>query len=94
MLLGEFDFDQEGETADQQKFTIANIKVHEKYNNVTYENDIAIITINGVATRCTALHSTALHTSLRHFGMSNRKCISPGWIIDLLPKPFSKLFLF
>ena len=41
---------QEGETKDQT-FTLASMKIHERYDDVTFENDIAILKLNGVATR-------------------------------------------
>ena len=41
---------QEGETADQT-FTLASMKIHENYDDVTFENDIALLKLNGVATR-------------------------------------------
>ena len=43
-------FVQEGETKDQT-FTLASMKIHERYDDVTFENDIAILKLNGVATR-------------------------------------------
>ena len=43
-------FVQEGETKDQT-FTLASMKIHERYDGVTFENDIAILKLNGVATR-------------------------------------------
>ena len=41
---------QEGETKDQT-FTVASMKIHERYDDVSFENDIAILKLNGVATR-------------------------------------------
>ena len=41
---------QEGETKDQT-FTLASMKIHERYDDATFENDIAILKLNGVATR-------------------------------------------
>ena len=41
---------KEGETKDQT-FTLASMKIHERYDDVTFENDIAILKLNGVATR-------------------------------------------
>merc|ERR1739838_584032 len=43
--LGEYDFEKEGETQDQT-FTVQSMKNHENYNDVTYENDIAIIKLD------------------------------------------------
>ena len=47
--LGEYDFSQTGETGDET-FTVARMKLHEGYNEVTYENDIAIIRLDRPAT--------------------------------------------
>ena len=47
--LGEYDFNQNGETGDET-FSVAAMKLHENYNDVTYENDIAIMRLNRPAT--------------------------------------------
>ena len=47
--LGEYDFEQSGETGDAT-FHVANMKMHENYNDVTYDNDIAIIKLDRPAT--------------------------------------------
>ena len=49
MKLGEYDFSQTGETGDET-FSVTAMKLHENYNSVTYENDIAIIRLNRPAT--------------------------------------------
>ena len=43
--LGEYDLEKEGETQDQM-FTVQSMTNHENYNDVTYENDIAIIKLD------------------------------------------------
>ncbi|MPC46327.1 Proclotting enzyme [Portunus trituberculatus] len=42
--LGEYTFDTNNETLHSD-FTVASAKVHEEYDDVTYHNDIAIITL-------------------------------------------------
>ena len=41
---------QEGET-DDQTFALASMKIHERYDDNTYENDIAILKLSGAAKR-------------------------------------------
>ena len=43
VTLGEYSFDQEGETSVQKKIGIRSWKNHERYNDKTFENDIALI---------------------------------------------------
>jgi len=43
--LGEYDFNQDGETGDAT-FSVASMKMHENYNDVTYDHDIAIIKLD------------------------------------------------
>ena len=40
--LGEYSFDQQGETAHKD-FKVVRIKMHEQYDTSTYVNDIAIL---------------------------------------------------
>ena len=41
--MGEYSFDQEGETAVQKKIGVKNMKTHAGYDSKTFENDIALI---------------------------------------------------
>lgn len=47
MRLGEHEIDNDSDGANPEEFTIERIKIHEDYNSRTYDNDIAIITLNG-----------------------------------------------
>ena len=51
---------QEGET-DDQTFALASMKIHERYNDNTYENDIAILKLSGAAKRFFC-HSSCVFT--------------------------------
>ena len=42
--LGEYTFDSNNETKHSD-FAVASAKIHEEYDDVTYHNDIAIITL-------------------------------------------------
>jgi secreted trypsin-like serine protease len=74
--LGEYDFDQEGETADQT-FTLSSMKIHEAYNDVTFENDIAILKLSGVATRSASVWPICLPPASEKF--TNRRAFVIGW---------------
>ena len=50
---------QEGETEDQT-FALASMKIHERYKDNTYENDIAILKLRGAA-KWFNCHSSYLH---------------------------------
>ena len=43
VTLGEYSFDQTGETSVQEKIGVKSMKNHAGYNSKTYENDIALI---------------------------------------------------
>jgi len=73
--LGEYDFDQEGETKDQT-FTLASMKIHERYDDVTFENDIAILKLNGVATRSESVWPICLPPPNEQF--TNRRAFVIG----------------
>lgn len=74
--LGEYDFDKEGETADQT-FTLASMKIHENYDDVSFENDIAILKLNGVATRSNSVWPICLPPASEAF--TNRRAFVIGW---------------
>lgn len=74
--LGEYDFDQEGETKDQT-FTLASMKIHERYDDATFENDIAILKLNGVATRSESVWPICLPPASEQF--TNRRAFVIGW---------------
>lgn len=74
--LGEYDFEQEGETKDQT-FTLASMKIHENYDDVSFENDIAILKLNGVATKSESVWPICLPPPTEKF--TNRRAFVIGW---------------
>jgi len=46
VTLGEYSFDQEGETSVQEKIGVRNLKMHENYDDKSFENDIALIRLD------------------------------------------------
>jgi len=74
--LGEYDFNQAGETEDQT-FNVAQMKMHENYNDVTYENDIAIIKLDRPATRSKSVWPTCLPPRAERY--TNRRAFVIGW---------------
>ena len=46
VTLGEYSFDQEGETSVQKKIGVRNLKMHENYDDKSFENDIALIRLD------------------------------------------------
>jgi len=74
--LGEYDFEKEGETADQT-FTVASMKNHENYNDVTYEHDIAIIKLDRPATLSNSVWPICLPPAAERF--TNRRAFVIGW---------------
>ena len=87
--LGEYDFETEGETGDQT-FTVLSMKNHENYNDVTFENDIAIIKLDRPAILSNSVWPICLppaserFTNRRAFVIGNLESIvSP--ITSLLP---------
>lgn len=46
MRLGEYTFDQQGESPHVD-FKVQSMKAHESYDTNTYVNDIAIVTLDG-----------------------------------------------
>ena len=75
MKLGEYDFEQEGETKDQT-FTLASMKIHENYDDVSFENDIAILKLNGVATKSESVWPICLPPPTEKF--TNRRAFVIG----------------
>ena len=46
VTLGEYSFDQEGETQALKKIGVRGMKMHEKYDSKSFENDIALIKLD------------------------------------------------
>ena len=46
VTLGEYSFDQEGETSVQKKIGVRDLKMHENYDDKSFENDIALIRLD------------------------------------------------
>jgi len=74
--LGEYDFDKEGETGDQT-FSVQSMKNHENYNDVSYENDIAIIKLDRPATLSKSVWPICLPPASERF--TNRRAFVIGW---------------
>jgi len=74
--LGEYDFEQEGETGDQT-FTVLSMKNHENYNDVTYEHDIAIMKLDRPATLSKSVWPICLPPPTEQF--TNRRAFVIGW---------------
>ena len=64
--LGEYDFNEAGETGDAT-FSVAAMKLHENYNEVTYENDIAIMRLDRPATFSNSIWPICLPDNSRDF---------------------------
>jgi len=74
--LGEYDFETEGETGDQT-FTVQSMKNHEDYNDVTFENDIAIIKLDRPAILSNSVWPICLPPASERF--TNRRAFVIGW---------------
>jgi len=74
--LGEYDFETEGETGDQT-FTVQSMKNHENYNDVTFENDIAIIKLDRPAILSNSVWPICLPPASERF--TNRRAFVIGW---------------
>ena len=64
--LGEYDFNEDGETGDET-FSVAAMKLHENYNEQTYENDIAIMRLDRPATFSKSIWPICLPDNSRDF---------------------------
>lgn len=74
--LGEYDFDETGETGDQT-FSVAAMKMHENYNEATYENDIAMIRLDRPAVKSNSIWPICLPPRSEQF--TNRRAFVIGW---------------
>ena len=74
--LGEYDFKKKGETKDKI-FHIKSIKIHENWNDETYENDIAIIKLSKRATLNKSIWPIALPQSSSEY--TNTRAFVLGW---------------
>ena len=74
---------QEGETKDQT-FTLASMKIHERYDDVTFENDIAILKLAKPVTftrniRPICLPKEALSREEFNAKFAGKKATAMGW---------------
>ena len=76
MKLGEYDFDQAGETGDQT-FRVANMRLHRQYDTTTYENDIAVIKLDRAATLTNSVWPICMPPRRETF--TNRRAFVIGW---------------
>jgi len=74
--LGEYNFNLVGETEDQI-FSLDDVRMHEKYNNVTYENDIAVLKLSSSVKRTRSINAICLPDESRDFTGSRGFVI--GW---------------
>ena len=85
--LGEYDFETEGETGDQT-FTVLSMKNHENYNDVTFENDIAIIKLDRPAILSNSVWPICLPPASERF--TNRRAFVIG-NLDSIISPITSL---
>ena len=78
MKLGEYDFNQAGETGDET-FGVAEMRLHAGYNDQTYENDIAIIRLDRPATFSDSIWPICLPDGSRDFTNSRAFVIGEWW---------------
>jgi len=57
--LGEYDFSVEGETKDKS-FQVLSINMHTQYNNITFENDIAMLKLDQPVPRTSSIYPICL----------------------------------
>ena len=76
MRLGEYDFSQSGETGDET-FNVAAMKLHENYDSVSYENDIAVIRLDRAATFSKSIWPICLPEPSTQF--TNNRAFVIGW---------------
>ena len=74
--LGEYDFSQTGETGDET-FSVAAMKLHENYDSVSYENDIAVIRLDRAATFSKSIWPICLPEPTTQF--TNNRAFVIGW---------------
>jgi hypothetical protein len=75
--LGEYDFDQQGETGDQT-YTLEYMRMHEAYNNKTFENDIAILKTSQPVRFSQSVQPACLPAS-RGINYENEVATVTGW---------------
>ena len=84
--VGEYDFDQQGETADVT-FDLEAMRMHEGYNAKTYENDIAVLKLNRPVAFTKSVYPICFPTRTEKF--TNRRAYvvgKPFNLIHALPK--------
>ena len=74
--LGEYDFKKRGETRDKT-FAIESIKIHENWNDETYEHDIAILRLKMRATFNKSIWPIGLPQSTSEY--TNTRAFVLGW---------------
>lgn len=74
--VGEYSFEHEGETADET-FKVASMKIHKDWQDKTFENDIAILKLDGTATRSASVSPICLPSAHEQFTDKRARVI--GW---------------
>lgn len=74
--VGEYSFKHEGETQDET-FKVASKKVHKDWHTKTFEHDIAILRLDGSATRSASVSPICLPSASEQF--TDKKAHVIGW---------------
>jgi len=74
--VGEYSFKHEGETRDET-FKVASKKVHKGWHEDTHEHDIAILKLDGAATRSASVSPICLPSASEQF--TDKKAHVIGW---------------
>ena len=86
--LGEYDFKKSGETRDKT-FAIESIKIHENWNDETYEHDIAILRLKVRATFNKSIWPIGLPRSTSEY--TNTRAFVLGWGTIYFGGPLSNI---
>ena len=88
--LGQYDFNQAGETEDQT-FRVANMRLHRQYDNTTLENDIAVIKLDRAATLTNSVRPICMPRRSETF--TNQQAFAIGWGRTYFGGPTSSILL-
>jgi len=86
--LGEYDFDKEGETGDVT-YRLTKMTPHENYNSRTYDNDIALLTLDRPVKFTRSVYPICLPPRSKLF--SNTRAFVIGWGTIYFGGPTSNL---
>lgn len=67
LTLGEYRFDQEGETLAQKRIGVRNLKMHENYDTRSFKNDIALIRLVRKVKFTRSVYPTCLPTKGKYY---------------------------